>query len=298
MSLRDDDLVSLLVSLTATGAAADTGSVLRAAAEAACRATRSRRGQAGLCDGEAASSEGWFDAQAGWQPGQRRWREDEGAPGRVCASATPLVCNDAPRAKDAITETAARPGAAHFVCVPLLGENGSSLGFLHVEDRSEPYEARDVRLLAHLAAFVAGRIHASTTGGGRVNELAAAQADVADRLQRKLLPDSPPRLPGLDVAFTYSSASAGVLSGGDFLDYYSRSPGVLAFAIGDVAGKGADAMATTFAAKYILRAAVHGGHLRGPSGLERPCRNCARRSSNNRTSPRAPSASSRCSSVR
>ena len=75
-----------------------------------------------------------------------------------------------------------------------------------------------------------------------------------------------PELAGLDIAFTYRSASTGVLSGGDFVDYYTRPPsGSLAFAIGDVAGKGVDAMATTFVTKFMLRAAVHGGQLSWPT---------------------------------
>ena len=94
----------------------------------------------------------------------------------------------------------------------------------------------------------------------------ATLADVAERLQRRLLPAAPPELAGLDIAFTYRSASAGVLSGGDFVDYYTRPPsGSLAFAIGDVAGKGVDAMATTFVTKFMLRAAVHGGQLSWPT---------------------------------
>ena len=89
---------------------------------------------------------------------------------------------------------------------------------------------------------------------------------MAERLQRRLLPAAPPELAGLDIAFTYRSASTGVLSGGDFLDYYTRPPsGSLAFAIGDVAGKGVDAMATTFVTKFMLRAAVHGGQLSWPT---------------------------------
>jgi serine phosphatase RsbU (regulator of sigma subunit) len=91
-------------------------------------------------------------------------------------------------------------------------------------------------------------------------------ANVAERLQRRLLPAAPPELPGVDIAFTYRSASAGVLSGGDFVDYYTRPPsGSLAFAIGDVAGKGVDAMATTFVTKFMLRGAVHGGQLSWPT---------------------------------
>lgn len=265
MNPADDELISLLVSLTEADTAADTGSVLRATAEAACRATRSRCGEAGLCDGEIATSEGRFDTRAGWRPGPYRKRGVMAAPGRVCASATPLVCNDGPCAAGAVMGPDGRPGATRFACVPLPGENGGALGFLHVEGRAEPYGARDVRLLTRLAAFAAGRLRAVACQDRRPDERAVAQADVADRLQRKLLPDRPPRLSGLDVAFSYSSASAGVLSGGDFVDYYSRSPGTLAFAIGDVAGKGVEAMATTFAAKYILRAAVHGGHLSWPT---------------------------------
>jgi serine phosphatase RsbU (regulator of sigma subunit) len=100
----------------------------------------------------------------------------------------------------------------------------------------------------------------------REGDALATLADVAERLQRRLLPAAPPELAGLDIAFTYRSASAGVLSGGDFLDYYTRPPsGSLAFAIGDVAGKGVDAMATTFVTKFMLRAAVHGGQLSWPT---------------------------------
>ncbi len=102
--------------------------------------------------------------------------------------------------------------------------------------------------------------------GGPADDAQAALADVAERLQRRLLPAAPPELPGLDIAFTYRSASTGVLSGGDFVDYYTRPPSSsLAFAIGDVAGKGVDAMATTFVTKYTLRAAVHGGQLSWPT---------------------------------
>jgi serine phosphatase RsbU (regulator of sigma subunit) len=91
-------------------------------------------------------------------------------------------------------------------------------------------------------------------------------ADVAERLQRRLLPGAPPELAGLDIAFTYRSASTGVLSGGDFVDYYTRPPsGGLAFAIGDVAGKGVDALATTVVVKYALRAVVAGGTLSWPT---------------------------------
>jgi serine phosphatase RsbU (regulator of sigma subunit) len=105
-----------------------------------------------------------------------------------------------------------------------------------------------------------------TPGPASRKDALTTLADVAERLQRRLLPGAPPDVPGLDIAFTYRSASAGVLSGGDFVDYYARPPsGSLAFAIGDVAGKGVDAMATTFVTKFMLRGAVYGGHLSWPT---------------------------------
>ena len=101
---------------------------------------------------------------------------------------------------------------------------------------------------------------------GRDRDPLEVLADVAERLQRRLLPGPPPDLAGLDIAFTYRSASTGVLSGGDFVDYFTRPPsGSIAFAIGDVAGKGVDAMATTFVTKFMLRAAVHGAQLSWPT---------------------------------
>jgi serine phosphatase RsbU (regulator of sigma subunit) len=113
---------------------------------------------------------------------------------------------------------------------------------------------------------VHGGATAVTTPATPHDAAVAALADVAERLQRRLLPATPPEMAGLDIAFTYRSASAGVLSGGDFVDYYTRPPsGSLAFAIGDVAGKGVDAMATTFVTKFMLRGAVHGGQLSWPT---------------------------------
>ncbi len=131
--------------------------------------------------------------------------------------------------------------------------------------RERPYGDADLAALAALARLAGLRLDEVSAQRRCVTEYCAAQADIADRLQRKLLPQAPPRLDGLDVAFSYRSASAGVLSGGDFVDFYSRSPGALAFAIGDVAGKGVDAMAVTFVTKYVLRAAVQGGQLSWPT---------------------------------
>jgi len=247
------------------GARSETG-VLRAAVEAACRATGSRRGLTGRFDGEAATSDAWYEVGAGWTRVSGRWAAGEGAPGAVWLTAKPLLRNARPSAPEEAPGIRGVPGMERFACVPLPGvEGGPALGFLAVGDRDDDFTQRDVRLLDALGEMVLLRLREAVGDGGLVASDCAASVDIAERLQRQLLPPEPPQLEGLDIAFSYRSASAGVLSGGDFVDYYSRSPGTLAFAIGDVAGKGVEAMAVTFVTKYILRAAVHGGQLSWPT---------------------------------
>jgi serine phosphatase RsbU (regulator of sigma subunit) len=172
----------------------------------------------------------------------------------VCAGSPLLVLDDADAGG---LGTYAAAGA-------LTGEAGLPLGLLAVGRDDAPYAAEELEALAALCRLTAQRLR-SCAGRPCLMEDCAAQAEIADRLQRRLLPSGPPRLEGVDVAFSYRSASVGVLSGGDFLDFYSRSPSTLAFAIGDVAGKGVDAMAVTFVTKYVLRAAVLGGQLSWPT---------------------------------
>jgi serine phosphatase RsbU (regulator of sigma subunit) len=260
-----DSLLELLGAVESLVGAEGVDAALHAAVEAACRVTGSRRGMAGLYDGEAVTSDAWYDAAAGWTKARLRWELDQGAPGRVCLSATPLVCNDLPSSTSSLAEATEVLGLDSFACAPLPAPDGSAMGFIEVGNRDADYSATDIRLLSVLARITAARLQTLARRGRRLVEEQAAHADIAERLQQRLLPEEPPRLPGLDVAFLYRSASAGVLSGGDFVDYYSRSPDTLAFAIGDVAGKGVEAMATTFVTKYILRAAVHGGQLSWPT---------------------------------
>ncbi len=261
----DDGLAALDDALPVIRAAT-VDDVLLATVEAACRLVGAARGLAGLFDGEAATSDAWYDRETGWHRARLRWEIGTGGPGRVCASRTPLLGNDLPPSADGLEEATEVLGLDSFACVPLLDEAGSVLGFVEVGGRGRSYSPADARRLAALAAIAAERLTETAGGGRRLTEDQAALADVAERLQRRLLPAAPPSLPGLDIAFTYRSASTGVLSGGDFVDYYSRPPSSsLAFAIGDVAGKGVEAMAITFVTKYILRAAVHGAQLSWPT---------------------------------
>jgi serine phosphatase RsbU (regulator of sigma subunit) len=90
------------------------------------------------------------------------------------------------------------------------------------------------------------------------------QVDIAARVQERLLPVRPPQVEGVEIAVDYRSNTDGATRGGDFLDFYHQTAGHLAVAVGDVAGRGVEAMATTFVAKHLLRALVTSGQISWP----------------------------------
>jgi serine phosphatase RsbU (regulator of sigma subunit)/PAS domain-containing protein len=82
------------------------------------------------------------------------------------------------------------------------------------------------------------------------------QQDIAETLQRSLLPRRMPEPAGVDVAATYRAAGAQNLVGGDFYDLWEiGASGEFGFAIGDVCGKGAAAAALTALARHTVRTA-------------------------------------------
>jgi serine phosphatase RsbU (regulator of sigma subunit) len=78
------------------------------------------------------------------------------------------------------------------------------------------------------------------------------QKAFADTMQRALLPDEVPDVPGLAVGAVYESA-ARVEVGGDVYDYLTLADGRLAVVLGDVTGHGVDATADMAMAKYVFR---------------------------------------------
>ncbi|MZF87600.1 SpoIIE family protein phosphatase [Streptomyces sp. SID5643] len=75
-------------------------------------------------------------------------------------------------------------------------------------------------------------------------------------LQRSLVPDSLPEVPGLETAVHYHTAAPDQL-GGDFYDLFPVAGDRWAFFLGDVCGKGPEAASLTSLVRYTLRAAAH-----------------------------------------
>jgi serine phosphatase RsbU (regulator of sigma subunit) len=64
----------------------------------------------------------------------------------------------------------------------------------------------------------------------------AREHDIAETLQRSILPDTLPRIEGLDLAVRYLPSTAGAAVGGDWYDAFPVAGGRIALVIGDVAG--------------------------------------------------------------
>jgi sigma-B regulation protein RsbU (phosphoserine phosphatase) len=83
-----------------------------------------------------------------------------------------------------------------------------------------------------------------------LNNRLSAQIEQIARIQRTLLPDKNPNIPGFEIATSYIPSDD---TGGDYYDYYHYPDGRLGVLIADVSGHGAGA-ATVMA---MLRAIIH-----------------------------------------
>jgi serine phosphatase RsbU (regulator of sigma subunit)/anti-sigma regulatory factor (Ser/Thr protein kinase) len=113
--------------------------------------------------------------------------------------------------------------------VPLIVE-GAVIGVLHVGSLTQrEFSEGDAQLLQLVADRVALSIERSRL---------AVQGQIAETLQRSLLPRSLPKLPGLSMAARYLPAAQESAVGGDWYDVIELGHRQLGLAIGDVAGHG------------------------------------------------------------
>jgi serine phosphatase RsbU (regulator of sigma subunit)/ketosteroid isomerase-like protein len=111
---------------------------------------------------------------------------------------------------------------------------------------------------ADFASILAGRVALALDNAGLFSNLERSErerAEIAETLQRGLLPSPLPHIPGWSVAAMYRPAGAENEIGGDFYDAF-RIAGGWMVVIGDVTGRGAQAASVTALARYTLRTAA------------------------------------------
>lgn len=131
----------------------------------------------------------------------------------------------------------ARAGVHSYMAVPLIAR-GTVLGFLGLSRARDPrpFDEDDLAIATELAFRAAVCIDNARTHQSVRN--------AAETLQRSLLPEHPPHLPGLQVASRYLPAQAAYEIGGDWYDVLALGSDKTALVVGDVMGSGIDAAAT------------------------------------------------------
>jgi serine phosphatase RsbU (regulator of sigma subunit) len=93
-----------------------------------------------------------------------------------------------------------------------------------------------------------------TTLYQRVDSLYGEQRALSVRLQRALLPQVNPGIPGMEISSDYVAGAQGVDIGGDWYSSIATGDESFAFVVGDVSGNGVDAVAEMARARFTLRA--------------------------------------------
>jgi anti-sigma regulatory factor (Ser/Thr protein kinase) len=150
------------------------------------------------------------------------------------------------------------PGTASWLAVPLVDRAGRNIGLLHVSDKRDgAFSSNDEPILVQL-----GQIASVAIENLRLYE---HEHEIAQTLQRSLLPPSLPEIPGVAVAARFRPAGVGDEVGGDFYDLFEMGHDRWGIAVGDICGKGAGAATVTALARYTLRATAL--HERTPSRI-------------------------------
>lgn len=130
-------------------------------------------------------------------------------------------------------------GMRSLLMVPLRTPSGTLGAMTLVSAESgRRFDADDVRFAEQLADRAAVAVENA--------RLYQARTRTAATLQRSLLPETVPRIPGWEIAALYRPAGADpeLLVGGDFYDFIETPDGWLVI-IGDVTGKGVEAASLT-----------------------------------------------------
>jgi len=183
----------------------------------------------------------------------RIFARGEGLPGLAWLERAPVVVEDLwadPRflRPDAARSDVLRTGVAFPV---MRGDTLLAVCELFSsEQREVPRELLDV--LAHAGRQI-GQFLARLRAESEVR-------DLADTLQRSLLPSHLPAIPGVGLAARYRPGGGSALVGGDTYDVMPLPDGRWMVLIADVCGTGAEAAAVTALTRHTARAAAAAGN--------------------------------------
>ncbi|MER6215231.1 SpoIIE family protein phosphatase [Streptomyces sp. NPDC001674] len=141
------------------------------------------------------------------------------------------------------------------VYLPLIAQGRpiGALGLLYTRDGD--FTAEERNLLVALGSGIAQSLQRAI--------LFEQEHDLAEGLQRAMLPRSVPEVAGARIAVRYRAARIGRDIGGDWYDVIPLGEGRVGVVIGDVEGHDTDAAAVMGQLRIVLRAYVLEGHAPG-----------------------------------
>jgi PAS domain S-box-containing protein len=143
-------------------------------------------------------------------------------------------------------------GATAVIIVPMIGATGALGAITLVSSES-------MRRLTAADLGVAERLGRRAGTAVENARLYTERTHIAHTLQRALLPESLPEVPGAEIEARYCAAGELNEVGGDFYDVFEHGEDSWMLVIGDVCGKGSRAAGVTALARHTLRAASMGG---------------------------------------
>ena len=147
----------------------------------------------------------------------------------------------------ALDVAAGQPLLEGWLAVPLMGRTGRRLGIIQVADKIDgDFTEADEVMLLQLAQLASVAIENA--------ERFEIEHQVAQDLQRGLLPGSLPEVPGVLVAARYRPGARGTQVGGDWYDVVPAAGGRAVLTVGDVMGRGARAAAVMGQLRTVLHA--------------------------------------------
>jgi PAS domain S-box-containing protein len=181
---------------------------------------------------------------------------DVGIAGRVLATMRPVLLNDPPP-RDLADPSILDAGITSMLGVPLIAHD-KVIGVIEVGVRAPrqlgPDDVDLLRLTADRVALAIEHVRAY----GREHR-------IAETLQRSLLPQTLPSLPGVALAGRYLPAASEAEVGGDWYDAIGLTGGRVLLVMGDVSGKGLAAASTLGALRNAIRAYALEDH--GPAQI-------------------------------
>jgi sigma-B regulation protein RsbU (phosphoserine phosphatase) len=200
----------------------------------------------------------WSIVAMGLEKQEIRLPFGKGVAGTVAASGDPINVEDAYKLScfDPSTDQKTGYRTRSLLCLPIRHKGGEIVGVIQLLNQTTVgrFTAEDQDFLEKLSGHMAmalenARLHRTALEKQRMER----ELEMARGIQRSLLPEAPPVIPGYELAVSNTPCFE---VGGDYYDFLNLGPQTLLLVIADVEGKGVSSALVMSNLQATLRALV------------------------------------------